>query len=215
MILVNFIPSSEVVRTRWWVYDLALAVGLLIGGFMLTAYMLGVNYSQVDAIYQRSKNLERDLGEKSQVLSLVGEKNRQLKALGLTSERIFAEDADKKTKGELTFVTHHLLKKLPADMWLTKLEASPKHSGLRSWQLTGRARSYGAISKFLGALANDATFRQALAANKLSLGALSLKRLDRDMAKTDEIRYGISLTIKDESSRYAKRQVRQSTDHRL
>lgn len=126
MLLVNFIPSSEVVRTRWWVYDLALAVSLLVGGFVLTAYTLGLNHSQVEAVALRSKKLETNLAEKAQVLSLIAAKNQQLRSLGLASERVFAEDADKVAKAELPFVIHQLLKKLPADMWLTRLEAQAK-----------------------------------------------------------------------------------------
>lgn len=215
MILVNFIPSSEVVRTRWWVYDLALAVTLLTGGFVLTAYMLGANYSQVDAIYQRSKNLERDLSEKSGVLALIETKNRQLSSLGLASEQIFAEDADKKTKSELPFVTYQLLTKLPADMWFTGLTAERKTKGQRHWQLTGESLSYGSIAKFLGALANDRGLKKGLQGSRLVIGQLRLAELEQRKGSAQPIRFTITLTTKDSRSRYAKSQADKPTDHRL
>lgn len=213
MLLVNFIPSSEVVRTRWWVYDLALAAGLLIGGFFLTAYTLGANYRQVDAIYLRSKNLERDLKEKGKILGLVGTKNRQLASLGIASERIFAEDADKTMKTALPFVTYQLLTKLPADMWFTSFAADRKVAGSRRWRLTGKALNYGSIAKFLGSLANDGTLKKNLAAAGLKFGRLSLAKLEQPADKP--IRYEITLVTKDINRRYAERQVPSKPGHRL
>lgn len=218
MILVNFIPSSEVVRTRWWVYDLALAATLLVGGFFLTAYMLGVNHSQVEAITLRSKKLAQTLGEKSNVFTLVGARNKQLQALGLTSEKIFAEDADTRTKAQLPFVTQQLLTKLPAGMWLTHLEAKATVRGRREWQLAGGAFAYSSIARFLGSLANDSTLRQTLAKAGLALSDLKLSQLE--LAKSPEgdtatIVYAITLVTKEQNRRYAERQDIQPTDHRL
>lgn len=213
MILVNFIPSSEVVRTRWWVYDLALAASLLIGGFILTAYTLGANYRQVDAIYLRSKNLERDLKEKGKILGLVGSKNRQLTSLGIASERIFAEDADNTTKTALPFVTYQLLTLLPADMWFTELSAEPKLNDSRTWRLAGEALGYGSIAKFLGALSSDAELKKNFAKAGLKLGQLTLAKLRQPAQQP--IQYEITLVLKDQNRRYAERQVPTQSDHRL
>lgn len=208
MIFINFVPSSEIVRPRWWIFDFLLIFAIIIGGWMTVSYYLGQSYFQVEVVHQKAKLLKASFGEKKKLLAAIEIRNNYLDDLENNTEDVFVKDNFDKSKFNNVYTTEQILKILPSEIWLTEIDSKilDTKNNAQIYSIKGQSNNFLPITRFLNELSNNRLFSQNLELKEQVINSIDLVEINLQENKNQPslINFHININFLKKKSRYAK-----------